>query len=100
MVIMVVVMPAAACFLMSVIMAAGTVIVIAAIMLVIVVVIVVMIMAAAIRCLVANGGQIENAEHEQADASDEGHRAEDAIRRQVVNQASADVKVDQHAAPQ
>ena len=95
---MIVIVPTAAGLVMSMIMAAGAVVVVATAVLVIMVVF--MVMPAAIRCLMANGGQVENAEHEQADAGDQCHRAEDAIRWQVVNEATADMEVEHHAAPE
>lgn len=97
---MVVIVSAAASFLVSMVVSAGAVIVVVITATMFVIVIMVMIMPAAIRCLVADGGQIENAQHQQPDASDQSHRAEDAIRRQVVNETSADVEVEHHAAPQ
>lgn len=102
MIMMIVIVPTAAGLVMSMIMAAGAVVVVATAVLVIMVVfmVMVMVMPAAIRCLMANGGQVENAEHEQTDAGDQCHRAEDAIRRQVVNEATADMEVEHHAAPE
>lgn len=67
---------------------------------VVIVIIVRVVMAFAAGVLSTHGQQVEEAQHSEADAGDEHHRAEDPVRWQVVGQPTADVEVQQHAAPQ
>ena len=87
--------------LMRMIVPTGTMIVVAAAVLMgmIVVIIMIMIMAAAVGGLMADGGQIEDAQNDQRNACDQCHRTENAIRREVMNDSTADVEVKHHTAP-
>lgn len=58
------------------------------------------IMALTARIFAAHRQQIEKAQHGEADAGHEHHRAENPIRRQVIHQTTAVIKIQQHAAPQ
>jgi type III secretory pathway component EscR len=61
-----------------------------------------MIVAAAVRVLVSHGEQIEETEHDEADACDEHHGNEESFLGEIhpADEASAGVEVDQDAAPQ
>ena len=58
-----------------------------------------MIVVAAVGSLMADGGQIEDAQNDQRNACDQCHRTENAIRREVMNDSTADVEVKHHTAP-
>ena len=63
-------------------------------------VIVVVIMTAAVRAGRLHRGQIEERHDYQADAGEENHGAENAVRRQVVRHTPAHMEVEQHRAPE
>ena len=71
----------------------------AVIMVMVMVMVMIMVMSAALRASRLHGGQIEERQNHQADPGDEHHRAEDAVRRQVMHHATAHVKVEEHRAP-
>ena len=95
-------MAAAAVFVRVIMGMVVTVIVVAARMTVLVIMIVVMpAVVIATACIFrAHGGQIEDAQNQQANTRSQYHGPEDAIRWQVGCHATADEKVKQHAAPE
>ena len=95
-----VIMPAAAgsmvvCVIMAVAMAAAFVAV-----RVIVIMIVPATLAFAAGVFRAHGGQIEDAQDQQADAGRQDHGTENAIRRQVGCDTARDIEVKHHTAPE
>lgn len=66
---------------------------------VIVIMVMSMIVSAAIGTFGTHRSQIKNAKHKQPNPGDQGHGAENAIRRQVGSDAPGKMEIQQHAAP-